>query len=128
MRIGELSRRTGVHERLLRYYEKQGLLWPERAASGYRYYQESDIDTVMRIRRLLSAGLNTETIAQVLPCVRVKAGHLVPVCPEIVDDLRQQRERISRAIDELVASRELLDAVIAAAPRELSPGLAPGAG
>ncbi|TYB56577.1 MerR family transcriptional regulator [Nonomuraea sp. PA05] len=124
MRIGELSRRTGVHERLLRYYEKQGLLWPERAASGYRYYQESDIDTVMRIRRLLSAGLNTETIAQVLPCVRVKAGNLVPVCPEIVDDLRQQRERISRAIGELVASRELLDAVIAAAPRALSPGLA----
>ncbi|OUC95125.1 hypothetical protein CA984_19830 [Streptosporangium minutum] len=30
MRIGELSCRTGVHERLLRYYEQQGLLWPGR--------------------------------------------------------------------------------------------------
>ena len=120
MRIGELSRRTGVHERLLRYYEKQGLLWPERAASGYRYYQESDVDAVLRIRRLLSAGLNTETIAQVLPCVRVKAGKLVPVCPEIIDNLQRQRERISRAIEELQASRDLLDDVIAAAPLTLS--------
>lgn len=120
MRIGELSCRTGVHERLLRYYEKQGLLWPERAASGYRSYQESDVDTVLRIRRLLSAGLNTETIGQVLPCIRVKAGNLVPVCPEIIDDLQHQRERITRAIEELQASRDLLDAVIAAAPLTVS--------
>ncbi|WP_433242310.1 MerR family transcriptional regulator [Streptosporangium sp. CA-135522] len=119
MRIGELSRRTGVHERLLRYYEQQGLLWPERAPSGYRYYQESDIDTVLRIRRLLSAGLNTDTIALVLPCVRVKSGNLVPVCPEVIDDLQRQRERIDRAIEELQTSRDLLDAVIAAAPLAL---------
>jgi DNA-binding transcriptional MerR regulator len=120
VRIGELSRRTGVHERLLRYYEEQGLLYPERAASGYRYYQESDIDTVLRIRRLLSAGLNTEVISQVLPCIRVKSGHLVPVCPEITDDLLHQRDRITRAIEELQSSRDLLDAVIAAAPLTLS--------
>nr|WP_240929632.1 MerR family transcriptional regulator [Streptomyces coryli] len=118
--IGELSRRTGVHERLLRYYEKQGLLWPERAPSGYRHYQESDIDTVLRIRRLLSAGLNTETIAQVLPCIRIKAGNLVPVCPETTDDLRRQRDRLTHAIEELRASRDLLDAVIAVAPLTLS--------
>ncbi|CAM5258436.1 hypothetical protein SANTM175S_02046 [Streptomyces antimycoticus] len=31
MRIGELSRRTGVSERLLRYYEQQGP--PARAAA-----------------------------------------------------------------------------------------------
>jgi DNA-binding transcriptional MerR regulator len=120
VRIGELSRRTGVHERLLRYYEQQGLLWPERAPSGYRNYQESDVDTVRRIRRLLSAGLNTETIATVLPCVRVKAGNLVPVCPEVIDDLRAHRERLTQAIEDLLASRDLLDAVLAAAPLELA--------
>ncbi|MCX5095152.1 MerR family DNA-binding transcriptional regulator [Streptomyces sp. NBC_00365] len=34
MRIGELSRRTGVPTRILRYYEEQGLLGPERAPNG----------------------------------------------------------------------------------------------
>jgi MerR family regulatory protein len=36
LRIGELSRRTGVPTRMLRYYEEQDLLHPERDANGYR--------------------------------------------------------------------------------------------
>ena len=43
MRIGELSRRTGVPERLLRYYEEQDLLHPQRLPSGYREYTEEDV-------------------------------------------------------------------------------------
>ncbi len=56
MRMKEMVRRTGVHERLLRYYEKQGLLSPQRLPSGYREYRETDVDTVRRVRCLLSAG------------------------------------------------------------------------
>ena len=40
--IGELSCRTGVPARLLRYYEEQDLLHPERDGSGYRSYREAD--------------------------------------------------------------------------------------
>ncbi|QIZ39561.1 MerR family DNA-binding transcriptional regulator [Saccharopolyspora sp. ASAGF58] len=36
MKIRELSHRTGVSQRLQRYYEQQGLLTSERARSGYR--------------------------------------------------------------------------------------------
>lgn len=120
MRIGELSRRTGVPERLLRYYEEQGLLWPMRQPSGYRQYREPDVDTVLRIRRLLAAGLSTATISVVLPCVRERAGILVPVCPEVMDDLHLQRDRITCAIEELQTARGMLDAIIAAAPVEIT--------
>ena len=36
MRIRELSERTGVSARLLRYCEEQGLLSPRRQENGYR--------------------------------------------------------------------------------------------
>ncbi|MEV1011918.1 MerR family transcriptional regulator [Streptomyces sp. NPDC049881] len=115
MLIGELSRRTGVHERLLRYYEQQGLLHPRRTPSGYRDYHESDVRAVRRIRELLAAGLNTATIATALPCLHDEGERMVPVCPEMVKRLRHERDRISRAIAELDASRSALDGVISAA-------------
>ncbi|QHC27784.1 MerR family transcriptional regulator [Streptomyces sp. HF10] len=122
MRIGEMVRRTGVSERLLRYYEEQGLLSPERLPSGYRVYDEQDVETVRRVRALLAAGLTTDTIAKVLPCVREEGERLVPVCADLVAGLRKERERISRAIDDLQASRGLLDIVIEAGPQPVVVG------
>ncbi|WP_329103239.1 MerR family DNA-binding transcriptional regulator [Micromonospora sp. NBC_01699] len=51
VRIGELSRRTDVHERLLRYYEQQELLRPTRCPSGYREYSDSHRRRTRRRRR-----------------------------------------------------------------------------
>ena len=116
MRIGELARRTGVSERSLRYYEEQGLLAPERRPSGYRVYRDSDLDTVRHVRLLLAAGLSTTIIAEVLPCMVDTGGGLAPGCPELVEDLNKERERIAASIDELTTARSLLDEVIAAAP------------
>jgi DNA-binding transcriptional MerR regulator len=119
MRIGELAHRTGVSVRLLRYYEEQGLLRPERRPSGYRDYREPDVALVRRIRCLLAAGLSTATIAQVLPCVRDDGERLAPTCPDLVADLRRERDRINSAIDDLQTSRAALDQVIDAAPAAL---------
>ncbi|WP_067480037.1 MerR family transcriptional regulator [Actinomadura hibisca] len=120
MRIGELSRRTGVHERLLRYYEEQDLLQPARRPSGYREYSEADVDTVRRIRSLLAAGLNTATIGTILPCLRDEGERLVPTCSDLLGDLMRERERITKAITDLQTSRSALDSVIAAAPADVA--------
>lgn len=122
MRIGELSRRTGVHERLLRYYEEQHLLRPERRPSGYREYNEADVDIVRRIRGLLAAGLSTATtatIATILPCLRDEDERLVPTCSDLLADLLKERERITKAITDLENSRSALNDVIAAAPADV---------
>ncbi|MEU8136477.1 MerR family transcriptional regulator [Streptodolium elevatio] len=116
MRMGEMVRRTGVNERLLRYYETQGLLSPSRLPSGYREYAETDVATVRRIRTLLNAGLSTTVIAQVLPCVRDDGPRLVPTCADLIAQLRDERARIDAAIADLAASRDLLDTVITAKP------------
>ncbi|MEU0743399.1 MerR family transcriptional regulator [Streptomyces sp. NPDC006134] len=114
MRMGEFSRRTGVSQRLLRYYEEQGLLKPSRRPSGYREFAEEDIATVRGIRILLGAGLNTATIAGLLPCMVDDGQLLAPACSGMLPDLNRERERIDEAVAGLLAARDTLDAIIAA--------------
>ncbi|WP_307815256.1 MerR family transcriptional regulator [Planobispora rosea] len=118
MRIGELERRSGVNRRLLRYYEEQGLLRPERKPNGYREYAEPDVAAVRHIRNLLAAGLSTATIADLLPCMGKDGDDLIADCPELLLDLHREHARIQAAIHELETARTTLEAVIATAPPE----------
>ncbi|WP_416520772.1 MerR family transcriptional regulator [Streptomyces achromogenes] len=114
MRIGDLSRRTGVSVRLLRYYEEQGLLRPLRRPSGYREYLEDDVRTVQNIRTLLGAGLSTRTIAALLPCMVDDGRLLAPACSGMLSDLQRERERIDRAVADLQSARAVLDTIMTA--------------
>ncbi|MEU9949281.1 MerR family transcriptional regulator [Streptomyces sp. NPDC047939] len=66
MRIGELSKRTRIPIRMLRYYEERGLLRPERAPSGYRHYQEADVEQATLVSSLVRSGLPTRLILPLL--------------------------------------------------------------
>ncbi|GAA1501267.1 MerR family transcriptional regulator [Dactylosporangium maewongense] len=112
MRISELARRTGTTPRALRYYEEQGLLHPTRRASGYRDYDQRAVHTVGHIQLLLSAGLGTTVIAEILPCVPDDTTVLAPTCPELLDGLAEERARITRSIEKLAAARAILDRLI----------------
>jgi DNA-binding transcriptional MerR regulator len=66
LRIGELSRRVGVSEHVLRAWESRyGLLRPERSAGGYRLYSEDDERRVRRMQAYLADGLAAAQAAQV---------------------------------------------------------------
>lgn len=105
-----------MNERLLRYYEEQGLLRPTRRPNGYREYNEPDIATVEHIRALLAAGLPTNIIAQILHCVHSDGERLVPTpCPGVIDHLQREHARIDDAIERLQSSRHSLGALLAAA-------------
>ncbi|MEU0164246.1 MerR family transcriptional regulator [Streptomyces iakyrus] len=112
MFIGELSRRTGVSTRSLRYYEQQGLLRPQRRASGYREFDDSDVMVVRRVRILLAAGLNTDLIREVLPCMTDEGAVLAPICEEMAEGLRRERDRLTSSIEQLQAAHALLGSII----------------
>lgn len=122
MLIGELAERTGTNERLLRHYERAGLIRPERLPNGYRTYADSDTAAVLRIRALLAAGLPTRVIRQVLPCTTDEAA--VQPCPGVLDALRAQLSALDRRATELAAAREVLSDTIAATEARTAP--APG--
>jgi MerR family transcriptional regulator, light-induced transcriptional regulator len=58
LRIGELSRRSGVSPDLLRAWERRyGLLRPSRSAGGLRLYSQDDLARVQAMQQHLAAGL-----------------------------------------------------------------------
>ncbi|WP_433428964.1 MerR family transcriptional regulator [Nonomuraea sp. CA-141351] len=117
MKIGELSRLTGVPTRMLRYYEEQDLLHPDRAGNGYRQYPESAVYRVQQIRGLLDSGLTTEIIRRILPFLnRPDEIHLHPQCltPELAGLLEAEASRIQQRIDCLSRNRDAIHAYLAA--------------
>ncbi|WP_182906650.1 MerR family transcriptional regulator [Microbispora sp. H13382] len=109
MRIGELASQAGVSVRSLRYYEEQGLLTSTRSPSGQRHYTEDEVERVRFIQRLYGAGLSSRTIAEVLPCVDSPSERN---SDEAFERLVQERDRMSRHIDELAQARDALDLLI----------------
>jgi DNA-binding transcriptional MerR regulator len=69
VRIGELAKATGTTARALRHYEQAGLISSERAANGYRVYDERAVVRVGNIRCLLAAGLTLDDVRVFLPCL-----------------------------------------------------------
>jgi DNA-binding transcriptional MerR regulator len=58
LRIGELSRRSGVSPELLRAWERRyGLLRPTRSSGGLRLYSDDDLRRVLTMRQHLDSGL-----------------------------------------------------------------------
>jgi DNA-binding transcriptional MerR regulator len=65
--IGELSRRTGVSVRTLRFWSDAGIVPPAgRRASGYRVYGEEAVLRLDLVRTLREAGLGLDAIKKVL--------------------------------------------------------------
>ncbi|MFF9145235.1 MerR family transcriptional regulator [Streptomyces sp. NPDC014861] len=123
MRIGELARRTGVSARSLRHYEQAGLIASERAANGYRLYEEGAVVRVANIRYLLDAGLTLDDVSAFRSCLD---GDLPSVRPS-ARGLEIARERLAvldARIAAQTAARERLAAALA--DRSGSDATAPG--
>lgn len=112
MQIGELSELTGASVRSLRYYEQQGLLASERRNNGYREYSDNAVATVETIRALLSLGLPTVLVKDVLPCTVGERSEAA--CPDLlarISELRDDVRSKAARLDEI--SRSLGDYLLA---------------
>jgi len=57
---------VGMHPQTLRVYERRGLLDPYRTPGGTRRYSQEDLDRLLLIQQLSSAGVNLEGIKRIL--------------------------------------------------------------
>src|ERR1700744_6193252 len=60
--IRDVSRRSGLSEPTLRYYEEVGLIGPiaRDASSGHRRYRSEDLDTLQALACLRAVGVGIE--------------------------------------------------------------------
>jgi DNA-binding transcriptional MerR regulator len=83
-----------------------------RLPNGYRDYDDRAVTTVRRIQILLAAGLATSAIAEILPCTVDDTVVLSGKCPELIDGLAEHRQRLTAAIDDMLATRTVLASLI----------------
>jgi Cu(I)-responsive transcriptional regulator len=110
MKIGEASSASGVSERMIRHYEKIGLV-PKvaRRDSGYRDYDERDVNTLRFIRRARDLGFPTDEISKLLALWhdRERASSEVKA---LASARAAELKRKARALDEMRRSLEHLAA------------------
>lgn len=86
--ISIAARMVGMHQQTLRYYERAGLIEPQRTPGNIRMYSNADIERIRTAQRLIGElGVNL-------------AG---------VDIILRMREQIQTLQDELEATRAELD-------------------
>ncbi|MEV0071793.1 MerR family transcriptional regulator [Amycolatopsis sp. NPDC050768] len=103
--IGELSRRTGLPVKTIRFYSDEGLLPPtERTDAGYRLYDAHALARLELVRTLRELGLGLADVARALEresSVRELAVRHVEALDEQI-----RRLRLRRAVLRAVAKRD----------------------
>ena len=98
--IQEVSRRSGLSEPTLRYYEEVGLVGPvdRDARSGHRRYGDEDLDVLQALACLRALGMGIEDMRTYQANRGRAAGRARPVAAEQRDLLLRHAERIEAEI------------------------------
>ena len=130
LRIGELSRRLGVSDHVLRAWESRyGLLQPLRSAGGFRLYSEADESRIRRMQAHLAHGLSAAEAAQAVLAEdsRTQADHgrdaalrrAAPAAGELSGDLRQALDAFDEPAAQAVLDRLMSELSLTAVLRDV---------
>jgi DNA-binding transcriptional MerR regulator len=105
-RIGEVSRITGVKPHVLRYWEQEFKLRPEKFGGTQRRYRREDLETILTIKKLLYEERFTITGAKkrLLVLSRRRRGQLdmdflENGYKEVLREVRKELKEIKEALD-----------------------------
>jgi MerR family copper efflux transcriptional regulator len=111
LKIGDVSKLSGIGIEALRFYEKSGLLdRPSRTMSGYRVYGHEVLERLEFIKRAQVLGFSLDEIRQIIseraaghsPCTHVReiVRHRLLELDERMREMRRYRNELARALDE----------------------------
>ena len=96
MRISEVAEKTGLSISNIRFYEKKGLIGPDRDKdSKYRNYTEEDLDLIKQILLFRKMDFSIETISHILNNkLTIEAA-----IQNQITELEEKRDSIQSSID-----------------------------
>ena len=98
MQAKEAAETLGITQRMLRHYEKEGLLDVARSLNGYRVYSPSDLRRAARIRDFIATGFSTREIRAMSACLSDDGAG---PCEGGIEKLAEKLEHIDRLRAEL---------------------------
>ena len=108
MRIGQLSRRLGVSDHVLRAWERRyGVLQPVRSDGGFRLYSEADEARVRRMLELIAGGASAAEAAATVLAAEPAPGPVTDGAPGQLTAGAQALRAALDSLDEGTAQRVL---------------------
>ena len=109
LKIGEVSKLSGIGIEALRFYEKSGLLdRPERTESGYRMYDGSVLERLSFIKKAQVLGFTLDEIREL---IRHKRRGENP-CGEVRSIVRGRLKELNERIEQMTLYRDELAAAL----------------
>lgn len=97
-RISEAARASGFSVSALRFYEQEGVVVPERTATGYRSYRDDHVDALRFVARGKQLGLSLDDITELLALLDREE------CTPLQERIRHLlHERLGQAQDQIAA-------------------------
>lgn len=105
--IGDLSKRTDVPVKTIRYYEDFGLLdKPRRTGSDYRVYSRKDVDKLLFIKKAKELGLKLLEIKEIICCAE---EGLKPCCSLVRDLFTKKIKEYEEKVTQLNIAKKRLE-------------------
>jgi MerR family copper efflux transcriptional regulator len=103
--IGEAAKRSGLPPKTIRFYEQSGVVAPAgRDANGYRFYRESDVETLRFIHRARLLGFSLKDIGDLLALYRDQSR----ASRDVKDLALRHVADLDRKIAEMTAIRDVI--------------------
>ncbi|WP_091433197.1 Cu(I)-responsive transcriptional regulator [Aliiroseovarius sediminilitoris] len=104
MNIGEVSKRTGLRAKTIRYYEDIGLVKPLRDCNDYRVFRETDLHKLIFLSRARGLGFTIDDCRALLALYEDGSRS----SSEVKDITNRHLEEIEAKIIDLQAMHETL--------------------
>lgn len=104
--VSEVSKLTGVSIRTLHYYDEIGLLKPcEISQAGYRYYGDSEIETLQQILFYRELELSLSEIGEIMSSPKYSKSQALEKHKKLLEIKRRHIDELLELVDKTIGGK-----------------------